>query len=116
MDSETIGALVLNAAAYASVAAGAVQLRRQRPPKAVDGADAFRLLEVALKRSFPDLPMGFTLREGLARARLSGLDLGWDEIERKVTEYEAFRYGEAQAPALPQTGVMSLVDALWRRE
>ncbi|MGD0638701.1 MAG: hypothetical protein ABSA72_11755 [Nitrososphaerales archaeon] len=115
MDIETVGAIAFNVAAYASLAGAVVQWHRQRIPNPHDAAAAFHLLEEALGRSFPDLPRGFTLREGLTRARLAGLGLGWEEIDRKVAEYETFRYGGGPIPSLPQPEVMRLVKVLRRR-
>ncbi|MGA2664598.1 MAG: hypothetical protein ABSF83_06625 [Nitrososphaerales archaeon] len=115
MDAETAGAIGLNLAAYASLAAALLQWGRQRPPRPTDGPAAFRLLERALRRSFPDLPRGFTLKEGLSKARLDGPALRWEEIDRTVADYEAFRYGDGPAPSLPQPELMRLVKVLWRR-
>ncbi len=115
MDTETIGAIVFNVAACASLAGAVVQWHRQRIPNPRDAAAAFHLLVDALARSFPDLPFGFTLREGLTRARLAGLRLRWEDIDRTVVEYETFRYGGGPIPALPQPEVMSLVKVLRRR-
>jgi len=115
MVTETIGAIVFNVAAYTSLAGAVVQWYRHRIPNPPDAAAAFHLLEDALGRSFPDLPYGFTLREGLTRARLAGLRLGWEDIDRRVTEYETFRYGGGPLPALPQPEVMRLVRVLRRR-
>ncbi|MDA4134351.1 MAG: hypothetical protein OK441_02135, partial [Thaumarchaeota archaeon] len=88
---------------------------RQRIPSPTDAAAAFRLLEDALRRSFPDLPYGFTLREGLARARLAHFSLRWEDIDRTVAKYETFRYGGGPIPTLPQPEVMRLVKVLRRR-
>jgi hypothetical protein len=115
MDIETIGAIALNVAVYLSLAAAVVQWSRQRTPRPADAPGAFRLLELGLKRAFPDLPQGFTLREGLSRARLAGLDMSWEDIDRTVADYEAYRFGAEGAPSLPQPELMRLVRALWRR-
>ena len=115
MDSDTVVALVLNVAVCVSLGAGFLQWRRQRPPSASDAQSAFRLLASGLRRAFPDLPTGFTLREGLSRARLAGLNLRWDEIDQSLADYEAYRYGDGSAPDLPQSELMRLVKVLWRR-
>ncbi len=115
MDSETIGAVALNVAVYISLGAALLQLSRQRIPSPPDGRGAFTLLGSSLRRAFPDLPQGFTLREGLSRARLVGLDMRWDEIDRTLADYEAYRYGGGPAPNLPQSELMRLVKVLWRR-
>ena len=115
MDTETIGAVILNAAVYLSLAAGVVQWSRQRTPRPADAPGAFHLLEVGLKRAFPDLPEGFTLREGLSRAKLAGFQVSWDDIDRTVADYEAYRFGGEASPSLPQPELMRLVRALWRR-
>lgn len=114
MDTETI-AVILDAAVYASLVAALVQWRRQRVPAPRDARTAFRLLEDALGRSFPDLPQGFTLREGLTRARQADPDLRWEDIDRTLDQYESFRFGEGSSPALPVPEVMRLVKALRRR-
>jgi len=115
MDSETVAAVVLNVAVYVSLGAALLQLHRQRTPSPPDAGGAFMLLGSGLRRAFPDLPQGFTLREGISRARLAGLDVGWDEIGRTLEVYEAYRYGGGPAPELPQSELMRLVKVLWRR-
>ena len=74
-------------------------------------ADLFRQLEASLKRRFPDLPPGFTWREGLACARRLDLRLDWAEIDAAADRYEAFRYGGAK-PEPPDTEVIKLVRSL----
>jgi len=115
MDSETVGAVALNVAVYISLGMALLQLSRQRIPSPPDARGAFMLLGSGLRRAFPDLPQGFTLREGLYRARLAGLDVRWDEIDRTLADYEAHRYGGGPAPGLPQSELMRLVKVLWRR-
>lgn len=57
---------------------------------------AFAILEASLKRSYPELPAGFTWREALSKIQSSSTrtrDLDWDEIRDTFNRYEAFRYG-----------------------
>ncbi len=115
MDTETIGAIVLNLAVYASLGAAVVQWSRQRVPTPRDAAAAFRLVEDALRRCFPDLPFGFTLREGLTRAKLAGFGLRWEDIEKTVAAYEEYRFGGGPSPMVPMPEVMRLVRSLRRR-
>lgn len=115
MDIDTTVAIAVNVVAYASLAGAVIQWNRQKVPKPVDGVGAFHLLDSALRRSFPDLPMGFTLREGVSRAKVAGLSVGWESIDQKLAEYEAFRFGGGSAPSLPLPEVMRLVKALRRR-
>lgn len=114
MDTETV-AIVLDVAVYASLTAALLQWRRQRIPSPRDARTAFHLLEDALRRSFPDLPQGFTLREGLTRARQADPELRWEDIDRTLDQYESFRFGDGSSPALPVPEVMKLVKALRRR-
>jgi hypothetical protein len=113
MDTETI-AVILNLAVYASLAAALLQWNRQRIPVPRDARTAFHLLEDALRRSFPDLPQGFTLREGLTRARQADPGLKWEDIDRSLAQYESFRFGDGSTPSLPIPEVMRLVRALRR--
>jgi hypothetical protein len=106
--------VVLNVAAYGSLATGVLQARRQRNSGETDAAGAFPLLAVSLRKAFPELPTGFTWREGISVAKGLGLNLRWDEIDRALEEYEAFRYGGRPAPQQLQPEVMRLVEMLRR--
>jgi hypothetical protein len=87
---------LLDVAVYATAVVGVVVLlRRGQPP----GAPSFRALGEVLRARFPDLPPGFTLREGLAKAREAVPDLDWDGIDRALVTYEGYRYG-----GLPELG------------
>jgi len=106
---------VVNAAAYASIAAGVIQgRRRRRTTGPADEDAAFSQLESALIRRFPDLPEGFTMREGLSRVRSLEPGLGWDGIERSLESYEAYRYGGGPAPSGEQPDLTKLVRRLRR--
>ncbi|MGA2665530.1 MAG: hypothetical protein ABSF83_11345 [Nitrososphaerales archaeon] len=70
-------------------------------------AAGFGELGAALRARFPELPDGFTLREGLARARREEPGLDWNGIDRALVAYEGQRYGglsmlapDAEAPPL----------------
>ncbi len=107
--------VVLNVAAYGSLAAGLMQTRRQRSSRGVDVSGAFPLLALTLRKAVPELPAGFTWRQGISAAKGLELNLRWDEIDKAVGEYEAYRYGGRPAPEASQPEVMRLVEALRRR-
>ena len=106
--------IALDAAAYASLAVGLVQWRRQRITLPVDSVAAFRQLETSLKRAFPDIDEGFTWREAMGRARTLKKDLEWDKIQGDVDAYEAYRYGGGPVPPAPGNEFLGLLKALRR--
>ncbi len=102
--------MLVDAAVYVTLAAGLVVL--WRTPRYV--GNTFEALGQALRERFPDLPAGFTLREGLARARALTPELDWNEIDDALRAYEDYRYG-----GLPKTGAVvpalaGLISALRR--
>lgn len=83
-----------------------------RTPRLVE--NSFEALGQILKETFPDLPDGFTLREGLVKAREARPELDWVEIDRELHAYEDYRYG-----GMPETGssvpaLSGLISALRR--
>jgi hypothetical protein len=106
--------VALNAFAYASLAIGLVLWRRQWLPLPADSVAAFRLLEVNLKRAFPDISEGFTWREAILRARNLKGDIEWDKIEEDVKVYEAYRYGDGPVPPTPGDEFLGLLKTLRR--
>ena len=105
--------IALNVAVYASIAIGVIQGRRRRRITSPAGKDAvFSQLESALVRRFPDLPEGFTMREGLSRVRPLEPGLGWDRIEESLEGYEAYRYGGDPAPSGEQPELAKLIRKL----
>lgn len=91
---------------YSSLASGVVFLSRTRRYV----GDTFEALGQALKERFPDLPSGFTLREGLARARELVPNLNWKEIDDALRAYEDYRYGglpKVGSPTVPLSGLIS---------
>jgi len=107
--------LALNVAAFASLAVGLAFWLKERPsggsPR--DVAAAFGMLELALRKAFPDLPQGFTWREGIAEARKRGVRLNWTALDGALRSYEAYRYGQEPAPAAsPQPDLLKLLKVL----
>jgi hypothetical protein len=73
-----------------------VQSGRGRRVNAENLADAFKGLEVALKRAVPDLPEGFTWGDAVARLRSAGIQT--NGMEDALKGYEAYRYGGTPLP------------------
>lgn len=71
--------------------------------------EAFREIELALEKRFPDLPEGFTLKEGLSRARTTEPGLRWDDIDAALGAYEAHRYGDLPVSQAPQPELKRLI-------
>ena len=115
MQLDLILLVVFNVAAYASLVAGLASWLKERPPGGSprDVAAAFGMLEQALRRAFPDLPEGFTWREGIAEARKKGVRLNWNALDGALRSYEAYRYGQEPAPtAAPQPDLLKLLKVL----
>ena len=93
--------LGLNAAIYSSLVAALVFRHRAPVGANLDSVALFRLLESSLRRKFPDLPAGFTWREGISKAQSLQLSLDWGAIDAAVERYEAFRYGGAAREPAP---------------
>ena len=110
MDTET-ALLALNGVVYASLAAGLVLVMKGRR-SAPRGRTPIDSLTEAMKMRFPDLPPGFTLREGLARAQQLRLDLDWKGVESSLSAYEQQRYGSGEVSQYPE--LVDLRDALRR--
>ena len=101
----------LNIIIYASIAIGLIQARRRKAKSSGEGT-TFGQLESAMVKRFPDMPVGFTMREGLQRAKSAEPDLGWDQIEASLDGYEAFRYGGGPLPPADQPELAKLVHRL----
>src|SRR5690348_7229795 len=89
LDSWTSSALILfNVLVYSALA---YQLfsRPRRRFRAPTISDAFRELAAVLLASIPGLPNGFTLREGVERAKSSGIDADWSRVEDALSDYES---------------------------
>ncbi len=86
------GLLFANAALYALLILGMFK-RRGSGLEVSNVAEAFLLLEAALKKKFPDIPVGFTWREAMGRIRGMNPQLDWESLESVLKGYEAYRYG-----------------------
>jgi hypothetical protein len=112
MQTET-ALLVANVAVYASVALGLLQGRRRRETVSAGVNDAmFNQIESALQRRLPQLPDGFTMREGLSSVRSIEPDLAWDQIEVSLEGYEAYRYGGGPPPSGERPELTKLIQRL----
>lgn len=86
------------------------QRRRRLRPRTLP--EAFLGLGESLKFAFPDLPVGFTWREGLARARNSAAGVKWQSVERALDAYEGYRYGRKAAESQDYSEVAKLANVL----
>jgi len=84
---------VLDAAIYLFLLIGYLKTREPSIPEAMSITEAFQILERSLRRSFVDLPDGFTWNEAINRMKLLELDIDWRMVERVLKQYEAYRYG-----------------------
>jgi hypothetical protein len=104
--------LALNGIVFSALSFGlAIRLRR-KPPGPEDLGTLYRRLGYALTKKFPDLPSGFTLREGLARAHSSSPGITWHSLETELGSYEAFRFGGGKEPSGPATETLKLLRIL----
>jgi hypothetical protein len=78
---------------YLALVAGFLRSRKDRIPSNPTVEDAFRVLERSLNRAFPDLPVGYTWGEVMAKVKSLHLELDWFEIENTFRKYQDFRYG-----------------------
>lgn len=84
--------------------------------KMVTLEQAFRILEGALRQSYPDLPDGYTWREALITMKKShGESQEWVEIEKVLKKYEAIRYGGIRGEDVETGSVLRLAHRLRRR-
>jgi hypothetical protein len=105
-----------NLLVYIALAAGIIKERRNRLPSNPTVEDAFKILEVSLFRSFPDLPPGFTWNEVMNKVKALNLNLDWFEIESTFKKYEDFRYGGIQYRNANVDAILNLAAELPRGE
>lgn len=105
------GLLFANAALYALLILGVFKRRSTRPE--VSGvAEAFRLLESALREKFPEMPAGFTWREAMGRMKGRNPELDWKSLENVLKGYEAYRYGGFELSDTDPREVLRLASVL----
>ena len=90
-------------------AAGLVASRMMKPASVPDMAGAFSLLERAIQKFMPDMPVGYTWPEAIERLKGAGVDANWDAIQRRLNEYEEIWYGGGASPQGGKDEVVSLV-------
>lgn len=84
----TAGLLAANVVIYSLVA---LSVRRgRRPARATNLTEAFQVLDRALRRRFPDLPLGLTWEEALDRVHAESDD---GNLRAALELYEASRFG-----------------------
>ncbi len=93
MDQALLYALLFaNAALYALIIFGVFK-RPYSKLEVSTVAEAFRLLETALREKFPEMPVGFTWREAMGRMKVMNPEIDWKSLENVLKGYEAYRYG-----------------------
>jgi hypothetical protein len=107
--------IIVNAVVYAGLALGLVAKLSLRQKVKGGAGTIYSRLESSLKRRFPDLPAGFTLREGLERARRFAPGLDWHQLGEELRSYELHRYGADTAPANRSSETARLVRLLGGR-
>jgi hypothetical protein len=103
--------LVINGGVFATLAVG-LAIRLRRKPRDFGMVAVYGRLGAALTKRFPDLPLGFTLREGLARARSYTPGIDWVSLEKELGSYEAFRFGGGKVPTGPNDETLKLLRTL----
>lgn len=104
--------LVLNGIVFSALGIG-IAIRLRRKPSGPEGLGAlYKRVSYAMSRRFPDLPRGFTLREGLARAKPSSPGINWTSLELELGYYEAFRFGGGNEPSSPASETLKLLKVL----
>jgi hypothetical protein len=105
---------VLNGVVFSTLAIGlAIWLRRK--PNDLQLGTLYTKLGATLTKRFADLPPGFTLREGIARARLSARGIDWITLQGELDSYESFRFGAGPQPKGHNSETLKLIRALGGR-
>lgn len=97
-----------DAAVLAAAGAGFLMLRGLRPPTAPDIPSAFAALEESLGRYAPGIPVGYSWGEAFKWLKDRGVKADWKEMEKRLEEYEGFRYGGRPLPEGGKDDVLAL--------
>jgi hypothetical protein len=106
--------LLLNGAVFSSLAIG-LAIRLRRKPNDLQIGTIYTKLGATLSKRFADLPPGFTLREGIARARMSARGIDWITIQGELDSYESFRFGAGPHPNGHNSETLKLIRTLGGR-
>lgn len=91
---------------------GYLLLRRLRPAGVLDMRGAFQVLDRSITKYVPELSAGFTWREAFKRLEEDGVKVDWNQMRKRLDEYEAYRYGGREAPRGGQADVVKLAQKL----
>ncbi len=97
-----------NVVVFSALAAQIALRRRKKVVKAPDITAAFKELQRALETSDLGLPPGYTLREGIGKARGLGLNVEWDSVGRALSAYEGEVYGGKKDQGVEYSEILSL--------
>ncbi|MDA4126796.1 MAG: hypothetical protein OK452_06310 [Thaumarchaeota archaeon] len=106
--------LVVNGAVFSSLAIG-LAIRLLRRTSDLQAGTVYTKLGATLTKRFADLPPGFTIREGVARARLSARGIDWVSLQGELDIYEAFRFGDGPRSTGDNDETLKLIRALGGR-
>lgn len=117
IEIDTVSVLaVADAALVAAAALGYFLSSRIRPPSTPDLPSAFLMLEHSIEKYPAGVPTGYTWGEAFAQLKRSGVKADWESVERRLAEYEAFRFGGREAPKEGQKEIVSLAMKLRRSD
>jgi hypothetical protein len=106
--------IIADIVVYGALVLGMVLAVRRIRRAQINPTDAFSSLDLALNKRFPEIAPGFTFREGVGRARILGLEVNWESVDRALTQYEAYRYGEGPIPTDGSAEVARLAGILMK--
>lgn len=88
--------------------AGYFLLLGLRPPSAPDVPSAYGVLEASIGKYAPGIPVGYTWGEAFGWLKERGVKADWGNLDRRLEEYEAYRYGGKGAPGEGKDDVLGL--------
>ena len=105
---------VLNIVLYVMLIIGYIKSRKPSIPEVSNINEAFEILENSFRKSFSDLPNGFTWAEAISRAKALELKVNWKEVDNMVKKYEAYRYGDIDPGRVNPREILKLAVVLPR--